>query len=62
GTRGYLAVHAQGRTVHFLKDVWRTQTIGQEVEGRILEELAAQSVRNVPTLVCWSDVGPRSGK
>ncbi|KAF9474265.1 hypothetical protein BDN70DRAFT_997160 [Pholiota conissans] len=62
GTSGYWAVHAQERTVHFLKDVWRTQTKGQEIEGRILEKLAAQGVRNVPTLVCWSDVGPRSGK
>jgi hypothetical protein len=59
GTRGYWAVHVKNQTVHFLKDAWRTAVGGLEIEGRILEKLAAGQVRNIPTVLCWSDVGPQ---
>ncbi|KAF8174240.1 hypothetical protein BJ912DRAFT_62040 [Pholiota molesta] len=59
GTRGYWAVDVKNKTVHFLKDAWRTAVGGLEIEGRILEKLAAGQVRNIPTVLCWSDVGPQ---
>ncbi|KAF8151420.1 hypothetical protein B0H34DRAFT_810535 [Crassisporium funariophilum] len=59
GTRAYWAVHAKNKTVHFLKDAWRTAVEDLEVEGRILEKIAAAQVRNTPTVLCWSDVGPQ---
>ncbi|KAF9470847.1 hypothetical protein BDN70DRAFT_888702 [Pholiota conissans] len=58
GTRGYWAVRARDKAVHFLKDAWRTDVEGMEVEGRILQKLAAKKVPNVPTVLCWSDVSP----
>ncbi|KAF9470893.1 hypothetical protein BDN70DRAFT_979909 [Pholiota conissans] len=33
---------------------------GVEIEGRILEKLGAKKVRNIPTILCWSDAGPVS--
>jgi hypothetical protein len=59
GTRAYWAVHVKNKTVHFLKDAWRTAVEELEVEGRILEKIAAEQVRNTPTVLCWSDVGPQ---
>ncbi|KAF8174239.1 hypothetical protein BJ912DRAFT_61765 [Pholiota molesta] len=59
GTRAYWAVHVKNKTVHFLKDAWRTAVEVLEVEGRILEKIAAEQVRNTPTVLCWSDVGPQ---
>ncbi|KAF9470896.1 hypothetical protein BDN70DRAFT_888646 [Pholiota conissans] len=58
GTRGYWAVRARDKAVHFLKDAWRTDVEGMEVEGRILQKLAAKNVANIPMVLCWSDVGP----
>lgn len=56
-TRGYWAVNSKTEEVGFLKDTWRTNVADMEIEGEILEQLGRKNVRNVPTLLCHSDVG-----
>lgn len=60
-TRGYWAVPASDAgSVQFLKDAWRTDVAGMEIEGVILESLRNEAVQNVPTLVCFGDVKDRA--
>jgi len=55
-TRGYWGVGCESDEVVFVKDVWRTDVLGVQMEGAILEELLKAKVRNIPELVCHGDV------
>ena len=55
-TIGYWGVDCKSGEVVFVKDVWRTDVLGVETEGIILEELLRAGVRNIPELVCHGDV------
>ncbi|KAF9485944.1 hypothetical protein BDN70DRAFT_926989 [Pholiota conissans] len=62
GTGGHWAIRVKDQRVHFLKDAWRTDVDGVEIEGRTLKKLGAKKVRNIPTILCWSDAVPVSSK
>ena len=55
-TVGYWGVKCDTKEVVFVKDVWRTNVPGVEMEGMILSELMEKEVRNIPELVCHGDV------
>ena len=57
-TIGYWGVDCESGDgdVVFVKDVWRTDVPGVEMEGTVLEGLLDKKVRNIPELVCHGDV------
>ncbi|KAF9484764.1 hypothetical protein BDN70DRAFT_890629 [Pholiota conissans] len=57
-TRGYWAMDLETMEIVFLKDTWRTNREDMQVEGDILRSI--EGVPNVPTLVCYGDVGNAS--
>ncbi|KAF9484763.1 hypothetical protein BDN70DRAFT_872007 [Pholiota conissans] len=57
-TRGYWAMDLKTKEIVFLKDTWRTNNEDMEVEGDVLRSI--EGVPNVPTLVCYGDVGDAS--
>ncbi|KAF9484750.1 hypothetical protein BDN70DRAFT_917372 [Pholiota conissans] len=58
GTKGFWAMDIETKEIVFLKDTWRTNREDMEVEGDILRSI--EGVPNVPTLVCYGDVGDTS--
>ncbi|KAF9484762.1 hypothetical protein BDN70DRAFT_849042 [Pholiota conissans] len=57
-TRGYWAMDVETEQIVFLKDAWRTNVEGMEVEGDIIRSI--EEAPNVPTMVCYGDVGDTS--
>ena len=55
-TKGYWGVRCESDEVVFIKDIWRTNAPGVDVEGTILKGLLEEGVRNIPELVCHGDV------
>ncbi|KAH8115730.1 hypothetical protein DFH11DRAFT_1742744 [Phellopilus nigrolimitatus] len=55
-TRGYWAVNAGSLEMAFLKDVWRIDTEKLEREGKILQRLNRNGVRNISDIFCHGDV------
>ncbi|TCD60022.1 hypothetical protein EIP91_010864, partial [Steccherinum ochraceum] len=55
-TRGYIAFDIAEKTFHFLKDSWRPDSDLIHTELKIYEDLKANSVRNVATVLCGGDV------
>ena len=55
-TVGYWGVLCDTKEVVFVKDVWRTNVEGVELEGDILSRLKEKGVRQIPTVICHGDV------
>jgi len=55
-TTGYWGVRCDTKDVVFVKDVWRKNVKGVELEGDILRELQSKEVGNIPTVLCHGDV------
>ncbi|KAH8115736.1 hypothetical protein DFH11DRAFT_1301848 [Phellopilus nigrolimitatus] len=55
-TRGYWAVNVGSLEMAFLKDVWRIDTVKLEKEGKILQRLNRNGVRNISDIFCHGDV------
>ena len=51
GTRGYWAMDCESKKIAFLKDAWRTNVDGFEVEGDILSSMKGQS--GIPSLMLF---------
>ncbi|KAI0713678.1 hypothetical protein C8Q76DRAFT_467703 [Earliella scabrosa] len=52
GTRGFIAWDVSGDRFVFLKDAWRPCYENVDTEGKVLRELRAAGVPNIPTTVC----------
>ena len=55
-TVGYWGVLCDTKEVVFVKDIWRTNVEGVELEGDILSRLKKKGVRQIPTAICHGDV------
>lgn len=55
-TRGYWALDKATNKIVFIKDTWRSHTIGTEPEGDTLKKLHKNGVRNIPEFYCHGDV------
>jgi len=54
-TAGYWGVRCDTGDVVFVKDVWRTDVEGVELEGDILKDLQKKGVKHIPTMLCHGD-------
>ena len=52
GTRGFIAWDVSGQQFVFLKDAWRPRHENVRTEGKVLRELRAAGVPNIPTIIC----------
>ncbi|KAL6308498.1 hypothetical protein BKA93DRAFT_822244 [Sparassis latifolia] len=57
GTRGYVALDCKTKKLVFLKDSWRFDPPVHQTEGAALKTLKKAKVTNIPTLVCYGDIG-----
>ena len=55
-TVAYWGVDCDSKEVVFVKDVWRTNVEGVEMEGDILKRLREKEVGFIPSLVCHGDL------
>ncbi|RDX52927.1 hypothetical protein OH76DRAFT_1333606, partial [Lentinus brumalis] len=56
-TRGYVAWDIQNKRFAFLKDAWRRKGGGSSAtEGKVLLQLRAAGVANIPTYVCDAEL------
>ena len=56
-TRGYIALHVEGKCLVFLKDSWRADSPNTHPELEVYKRLAEHSVHHVATALGGGDVG-----